>query len=134
MATTGGSLQKGLRAVVFLGMMLGGLFLIAIIVKVGTSSAPASTPAKIVAPIGSTVTMRDTVLWVDPLGVVASIRAYNNHDRAAQERAFDTFGALVVSAGTPAIVTARDGELTQLALLDGPNAGRRGWTNATITP
>jgi hypothetical protein len=93
---------------------------------VTAAARPAPTPGA----IGSVGHLRNSVLFVDELGLSAWTRAYNNRDQKGQTDVMHRYETLSVLYSTPVKVTARHGDVVQVEMLDGDQAGRRGWTDA----
>lgn len=75
------------------------------------------------------------VLFVDPIGLSAWNRAYDNRDEAGMRRAMQVFETLSIANGTPVTVTDRNRAAVQVEVTDGQHRGRRGWTDpSSIIP
>lgn len=116
-------LWLGLGAFILLGMLW-------LAWPSATSSRAPAAPS--LGQVGSTGQIVEGVLWVDQAGQRAWDRAYADRDQRGQDRAFALFETLHVTGSPRVRVTARDGELMQVELLDGPLAGRRGWGHRTL--
>jgi hypothetical protein len=72
---------------------------------------------------------RATMVWVDETGLWAMNRAVENRDDKRGMDALDLWQHFDVAPGTALRITNRRGEAFQVEVLDGPLAGRRGWTS-----
>lgn len=123
---------------VILGVMTAMLLIVLAMTVMGRTApvAPATLPAPIATArpslaVGSRVLVQSiSMFWVDQTGLAAYNRANANHDERGMLSVMGSYETIWIDPPTQAHITARSGESTQLEFLEGPSAGRRGWTNA----
>lgn len=96
---------------------------------VPTPAAPVATAAPRGWAIGDYAEFdARTVVWVDATGLWAYTRADANHDSKGTSAALGLWDHFVIPPGTLLKITNRERDVLQVELVDGPLAGRRGWT------
>ena len=91
------------------------------------TATPRTQPAIVV---GNVYTLKNgDMLWVQRLGMEAWNRAENDRDERTKRQIEESFERFFPDAGARVRVLARDGRARHLEVLDGPHAGRRGWTD-----
>ena len=102
-----------------------------------TPMAPQPTPRKGLGPSPGAVmrvTMESpglrTYVWADHRAMVEWDRAFANQDQSGMMQIVSRGQWIEVADGTSVRVVDVEGPALYLELLDGPNAGRRGWSSA----
>ena len=90
---------------------------------------PTATPRPPVA-VGGVYTLRKgDMLWVQRLGMEANTRAEADRDERTKRQIAEVFERFFPDAGARVRVLTSEGRVKHLEVLDGPHAGRRGWTD-----
>jgi hypothetical protein len=120
-----------MRGRVLLVLAFGGLMAILGVALFGYATYGAIADAG--PRVGQTGHLRSldgsVTVFVNDLGHAAFERAFNNRDQAGMQRAMATFETFGIPATTTVRLTALKRSAIQVEAVDGPQAGRRGWTS-----